>query len=395
MGTEPTLQRTLGLGSSAAFGLAAMIGTGVFVTAGLGAGLAGPAVLVSLLVAGAAATCNGLSSAELAMAHPKSGATYEYASRRLRPWAGALAGWLFLASKSASAAAAALAFGSYVGPAIGVPPLAVTLVLTAFTTGLALTRLTKAGMVNVALLAVSLGSLLAFAAVEGPRARIENFSPFAPAGIGGILSASSILFVAYAGFGRIATMGEEIQDPKRNIPRALLLALAGAATVYLLVTATALGVAGAPDLAAAARSSNAPLEAISNSGFVKKALAAGAAAAIGSAFLNLVLGISRMAFAMSRGGHLPALFARVNASSSPWAAVLLTGAGVAALAAGRRLELLLTISAFAVLLYYLITNVCALRLSKEERIVPPVVPIAGIVACLALAGAAGWRLAHP
>jgi APA family basic amino acid/polyamine antiporter len=386
---EPVLKRTIGLAGAAGFGLGAMVGTGVFVTAGIGAGLAGPAVLLSLLIAGGAAACNGLASAELAMAHPRSGATYEYASRRLAPWTGALAGWLFLASKAASAAAGALAFGAYVG---GPFALAVSFALVAAVTALALFGLGKAGAFNLVLVAVALGSLAAFAVTELPGASTTRFTPFAPGGVEGILTASSLLFVAYAGFGRVATLGEEIDEPRRNIPRALILSLGIAVVVYLLVTAVALGVEGAGRFGELARA-GAPLEALASRGWVRAALSVGAAAAIGSAFLNLILGISRMAFAMARGGHLPGGLAQVNASSSPWVSVLLTGALVAALVAVRRLELLLTISAFAVLLYYAITNLSALRLSPEERLVPPAVPWAGLLSCLALAAAAAWRLA--
>ncbi|HZE99713.1 MAG TPA: APC family permease [Planctomycetota bacterium] len=380
---EPALERSVGLPGAVGFGLGAMVGTGVFVTTSIGAGLAGPAVLVSLVVAGFAGACNGLSSAELAMAYPRSGGTYEYAGRKLSPWAGFLAGWLFLGAKTTSAAATALAFGAALGRSSGLPPLALSLALVAVVTLLNFFKLTRAGAVNLALVALSLLSLTAFVAAGLPRISAGRFTPFAPAGIRGILSAAALLFVAYAGYGRVATLGEEIRDPKRNIPIAVVLSLSAAAVLYLLVTATAVGSLGASAFAAAEKT-GAPLEEAAGARGVKVALAIGAATALGSVFLNLMLGLSRMAFAMARGNDLPAPLCRVNRSASPYVAVLFIGALVGGLVAVRSVVTLLAISAFAILVYYGLTNLSALRLSREERLVHPVVPAAGLACCLAL-----------
>ena len=387
MSSTPALARTIGPVGAVGFGLGAMIGTGIFVYTGEAAGAAGPAVLVSLVLAGIAAACNGLSSAQLAAAHPLSGGTYEYAGRRLSPWAGFLAGWLFLAAKSTSAAATALGFGAYLGPATGLPPAAISGALVAGVTLLNVFRLTRAGAVNLALVAVSVASLAAFVAAGAPRMSAARFTPFAPHGLPGILSAAALLFVAYAGYGRIATLGEEVENPRRTLPRALVLALAAAALIYLAVTAVAVGTLGAEGLAAAARTTRAPLQAAAGPGWVRAALAAGAGTALGAVFLNLMLGLSRMAFAMARGGDLPGPLARVNAASSPVAAVLATGVAVGALVALQDLPRLLSVSAFTVLVYYGLTNLSALRLSAEERFVPRAVAWTGLGFCAVLAAA--------
>jgi APA family basic amino acid/polyamine antiporter len=384
MAGEPVLERNVRLPSAVGFGLGAMVGTGVFVTTAIGAGMAGPAVLVSLVLAGIAAACNGLSSAELAMVHPLSGGTYEYAGRRLSPWAGFLSGWLFLAAKTTSAAATALAFGRYVAALTGLPPLAVSLALVVVATILGLFRLTKAGVLNLGLVGISAASLLAFIVFGLPGISAERFHPFAPHGVQGILTASSLLFVAYAGYGRVATLGEEIEDPKRSIPIAVVLSLIAAATLYILVTATAVGSIGAEAFAEAVKG-GAPLDAAAGPAWLKVTLAVGAAAALGSVFLNLLLGLSRMAFAMGRGGDLPSILTRVNVSSSPYIAVLVVGAAIGGLVAVRSVTILLSISAFAVLVYYSLTNLSALRLGREERLVPPAVPVVGLIFCLALA----------
>ncbi|HEX7896878.1 MAG TPA: amino acid permease [Planctomycetota bacterium] len=381
------LKRVIGPVGAVGFGLGAMVGTGVFVYTGHAAGMAGPAVLLSLALAGVAAACNGLSSASLAAVHPRSGGTYEYASRRLSPWAGFLAGWLFLAAKTTSAAATALAFGAYAGAATGLPPLALSGALAVAATLLLLFGLARAGLVNLVLVALSVAALAAFVATGLPRVSAGNFAPFAPRGAAGVLSAAAFLFVAYAGYGRIATLGEEIENPRRNIPLALVAALAVAAVLYLAVTATAVGSIGAAAFARAAATTGAPLEAAAGPGWVKAALAFGAATALGSVFLNLLLGLSRMAFAMARGGDLPGALARVNAASSPFAAALAAGILVGGLILVRDVRKLASVSAFTVLVYYGLTNLAALRLAREERLVHPAVAWAGLGFCLSLAAA--------
>jgi APA family basic amino acid/polyamine antiporter len=386
----PALKRTIGLVAAIGFGLGSMVGTGVFVYTGVASGMAGAAVLVSVILAGLAAACNGLSSAELAAVYPRSGGTYDYAGRLLSPWAGFLAGWLFLAAKTTSAAATALGFGAYVGELTSLPPLALSGALVAGVTILNLFRLTKAGLINLALVSVSVLALAAFVATGLSRVSPERFTPFAPHGLRGVLSASALLFVAYAGYGRIATMGEEVKDPRRTIPIALVTSLGFAAFLYVLVTAVAVGSIGAEAFAAAA-GGGAPLEAAAGPGWVKAVLSLGAATALGSVFLNLMLGLSRMAFAMARGNDLPGPIAKVNAASSPFVAVAFVGAAVGALVAIRSIVGLVSVSAFTVLVYYGLTNLSALRLKREERLVHPAVPWAGLAFCLSLAASVPLR----
>jgi APA family basic amino acid/polyamine antiporter len=381
---EPVLERSVGITTAIGFGLGAMVGTGVFVYTGVAAGMAGPAMLVSLGIAGIAAACNGLSSAQLAMNFPRSGGTYLYAGEMLSPWAGFLAGWLFLAAKAASAAATALGFGAYLGALIPVPPAAIASVLAAATIVLDLFRLQNAGRINLVLVAVTLASLVAFVAAGWGGVRHENFTPFAPKGVLGILSAASLLFVAYAGYGRVATLGEEIENPRRNIPIAIVLSLAASASIYGLVSYVAVGRAGATwtTLPASNRA-------------VQVGLSIGAATAMGSVFLNLMLGLSRMAFAMGRGGDLPGVLSRVNRFSSPYAAVLVVGVSVLVLIAWKNLVGLVSLSAFTILVYYGLTNLSALRLRKEQRLVPAFVSAAGLVFCVGLAASVPPKLMIP
>jgi APA family basic amino acid/polyamine antiporter len=381
--SEPALERSVGLVQAVGFGLGAMVGTGVFVYTGVASGLAGPAMLVSLGLAGVAATCNGLSSAQLAMNFPRSGGTYEYAGRMLSPWLGFLAGWLFLAAKSTSAAATALGFGTYVGQATGLPPMAVSLTLAGLTIALDLYRLQGAGRLNLVLVSITLLSLIAFVAAGSGEVRRENFSPFAPHGVSGILSAASLLFVAYAGYGRVATLGEEIENPRRNIPIAVILSLAAATAIYVAVSAVAIGRSGTWTTLPAPNKA------------VRVALAIGAATAMGAVFLNLMLGLSRMSFAMGRGGDLPRPLAAVNRFSSPFASVLFVGTIVVTLICVGNLVGLVSLSAFTILVYYGLTNLSALRLAKDQRFVPLGVPAVGLAVCLLLAASVPPKLMAP
>ncbi len=188
----------------------------------------------------------------------------------------------------------------------------------------------------------------------------------------------------------MATLGEEIADPRRSIPIAVVLSLSITVLLYLLVTGVAVGLVGAEAFARGA-DGGAPLVDAAGPAWVKVGLAVGAATALASVFLNLMLGLSRMAFAMGRGGDLPHALVRVNASSSPYVAVLAAGAMVAALISVRSVVTLLGISAFAVLIYYSLTNLSALRLRSEERLVSPAVPACGLLFCLALAGSVPLR----
>ncbi|MBI2932569.1 MAG: amino acid permease [Planctomycetes bacterium] len=311
------------------------------------------------------------------MNFPRGGGTYEYAGRMLSPWAGFMAGWLFLGAKTTSAAATAIGFGAYAGSMTRMPPLAISLALVTAITMLNLFRLAGAGALNLVLVMAAMGSLVTFVTAGWGTVARDNLVPFAPNGVYGVPSAAALLFVAYAGYGRVATLGEEIREPRRNIPRAVMLSLAGAAVLYGLVSFVAIGSIGAPAFAQAAVK-GAPLEEATRHAAVKAALAVGAAAALGAVFLNLMLGLSRMAFAMARGKDLPAPLSKVNAASSPVFAVAL-------LVALGNIVRLVSISAFTILVYYGLTNLSALCLKREHRFVHPFVPGFGLVFCAALA----------
>jgi basic amino acid/polyamine antiporter, APA family len=393
------LSRVVGVPGAVLMGLGSILGTGIFVSVGIAAGVAGPSVVLAVALAAVVATFNGLSSAQLAASHPVSGGTYEYGYRYLTPALGFTAGWMFLVAKSASAATAALGFGGYLLTAFGVEAplprillgLGVVAVLTAVVAG----GMGRSNRANAAIVSFTLLALLAFVAAGAPGAVAgggRHFAPFFPSdheGMRGLLHGTALMFVAYTGYGRIATLGEEIRDPARNIPRAIVATLLVTMVLYVAVVAVAVGVAGAPGLAEATRSAAAPLELVAQ-GFnvpaVSWLVAAAAITAMAGVLLNLLLGLSRVMLAMGRRRDLPQWVAYVDpATASPRPAVLVTGILIAGLVLLGDVRITWSFSAFTVLVYYALTNLAALRLPPEHRRFPPILPFLGLLSCLGLA----------
>lgn len=399
-----SLRRTVGLPGAVLLGLGSMVGTGVFVSIGIAAEAAGAAVVATVVVAALLALANGLSSAQLAAAHPVSGGTYEYGYRFIAPVAGFAAGWMFLCAKSASAATAALGLAGYLleavpalerlplPDAVRMRVLGALLVLTVTAVVAGGIRRSNAG--NALLVAVTffgLGALVVTAlptTVEGGTAPFAGWMPSDGPGWRGFLEGCALMFVAFTGYGRVATLGEEVRDPARVIPRAILATLAVVTLVYVAVALVGVSVLGAEGYAAVTAATAAPLEAVARSvgGTPLGLLVAFAAAtALAGVLLNLVLGLSRVALAMARRGDAPTALARVDAErGSPTPAVWGCGGLITALALIGDIRLTWSFSAFTVLIYYAMTNLAALRMPAELRRVPAWVPGLGLIGCLSL-----------
>ena len=397
----PRLARELGVFGAVMMGLGSIVGTGVFVSIGIAAGVAGPAVVVAVAVGALVATFNGLSSAQLAANHPVSGGTYEYGYRFLSPTLGFAAGWMFLVAKSASAATAALGFAGYLLLALGADVgrwlVPVALVATLVITAVVYSGIRRSNAANVVVVSVTLGALVAFVAGGAPTALAnagESFAGFveAPDGGGGlraVLYASALMFVAYTGYGRIATLGEEVKEPRTTIPRAIITTLWVTAGLYLAVALVAVGAVGADGLAAATAERAAPLE-VAARAFrvpgVAQIVAVGAVTSMLGVLLNLVLGLSRVLLAMGRRADVPRVFGRLDAAgTTPGPAVLMVGGIIAAIALVGDVRATWSFSAFAVLVYYAVTNLAALYVPDEGRLFPRWVSGAGLVACAGLA----------
>ena len=368
-------------------GLGSIIGTGVFISLGIGASIAGPMILPAIGLAGLVALCNGLSSAQLAANHPVSGGTYEYGHRWLNPSLGFVAGWMFLCAKSASAATAALGFALYLNPENSLPiALAIVWVITAIT----LLGIQRTNTINTLIVGAVLLSLIAFVVFGAPAisANPQNWqSALDGENFEKLLPATALMFVAFTGYGRIATLGEEVTEPRRTIPRAIIATLVTTTVIYIVVTWVALANAGNQfsSLALIAQTFSGPS--------LVKVLTAGAIIAMASVLLNLVLGLSRVVLAMGRRCDLPKTTARITDSTKvPAVATIVVGCLITGLVCVGDMKLTWSFSAFTVLVYYALTNLCAIRLKIEERVYPSWVSYIGLFACLCLAVFVEWRI---
>lgn len=378
------LSRQLTSRDAIVVGLGSMIGAGVFSAVGPAARATGNAVLVSLLVAAALAYCNATSSASLAALYPESGGAYVYGRRRLGRLWGALAGWAFVVGKVSSCAAMALTFGRYVAPSYARPlAIAAVVALTTLNTfGVRKTVGATRAIVAVVLLALAVTLV---AVLGGGQPSAARLWPLADVGALAILRGAGFLFFAFAGYARIATLGEEVVDPARTIPRAIPAALGIALLVYAAVVTSALAAVGADTLAA----SPAPLADAVRAGRLAPlafVVRVGAAVASLGVLLSLLVGVSRTAFAMASQRDLPAWLAAVHPLHRvPHRAELAVGAAVVALLAFVELGGAIGFSSFSVLLYYAITNAAALTLSPSERRWPRPIAALGLAGCLLVA----------
>lgn len=396
--TSSQLARVVGLPGAVLLGLGSILGTGVYVSIGLGASLANSAVVTAIAIAAVVAICNGLSSAQLAANHPVSGGTYEYGYRYAHPKLGFLAGWMFLCAKSASAATAALGVAGYALVALDAEsfayrtPIALGFVLlwTWIVAG-GMRRSNLANTLIVSLTLLGLGAFVLGGLVTLQGEQTSAWQGWWPAELEArtLLEAVALLFVAFTGYGRVATLGEEVRDPARTIPRAVIATLALTAVIYVAVGFVLVSLADPSELARITAASAAPLEVMARSmnwpalapwiGFT-------AITAMAGVLLNLLLGLSRVLLAMARRGDMPPGLARIEATrGSPAAAVWTIGVLIAALVLIGDVYATWSFSAFTVLIYYAITNLCALRLPTEQRRFPRVFAWGGLASCLFLA----------
>jgi APA family basic amino acid/polyamine antiporter len=377
--TAPSrLARRLGTFDAVVLGLGSMVGAGIFAALSPAARYAGSGLLIGLVIAGAVAYCNATSSARLAALYPESGGTYVYGRRRLGDVWGYLAGSAFVVGKVASCAAMALTFGHYAAPSIA-RPLAVGSVVAL--TAVNLAGIDKTAGLTRAIVAVVLGSLAVFVvvALAGGTVDAGHLSD-THGGVLGILRSGGILFFAFAGYARIATLGEEVVAPERTIPRAIAVALGLTIAIYAVVALAAL-LAAPPSLLAATQ---APLRAVVRTGSLdgfEPVVQVGAAVASLGVLLSLLAGVSRTVFAMAANRHLPHALAAVHERRRvPHIAELVVGTVVVVVAATADIRNAIGFSSFCVLFYYAIANASALTL--RQRLL---VPAAGAAGCLVLA----------
>jgi basic amino acid/polyamine antiporter, APA family len=393
--SSPGLARRLGVGDAVVIGLGSMIGAGVFSAFGPAARAAGTGLLGGLVIAAVIAYCKATASAQLAAVYPVSGGTYIYGREQLGHWWGFIAGWGFLVGKTASCAAMALTFANYAVPG---PWWAQRLVAVAAVSGLAALNyrgVAKTAMVTRVLVGATLAALVVVVtgiavAWDGAIADLGGLLTQTRGGAYGLLQSAGLLFFAFAGYARIATMGEEVVDPQRTIPRAIPVALAITLVIYFVVGTAALLAAGPERLASVV----APLAvAVHAAGAdwlapVVRVVRVGAMLASLGALLALIAGVGRTTLAMARHHDLPSWLAAVHPRFRvPYHAEATLAVLVSVLVVVTDLQGVIGFSSVGVLVYYAIANAAAGTLPAAQRRWPRGLHILGITGCAVLIGA--------
>lgn len=382
---QSQLRRRLGTGDAVVIGLSSMIGAGIFAALAPAARAAGAGLLIGLAVAGVLAYCNATSSARLAALYPASGGTYVYGRQRLGEFWGFLAGWGFVIGKTASCAAMALTVGAYAWPAHAHAVAVASVLSLTVIDYLGVQKSTWLARIIVTTVLLVLAAVIVATFGFGAGDVVANVTDLQGISWGGVLQAAGLLFFAFAGYARIATLGEEVRDPVRTIPRAIPIALAITLAVYAAAAVAVLSVLGPQRLASTGR----PLvEAVrvANAGWLVPIVAIGAALAALGSLLSLLLGVSRTTLAMARDRHLPRHLDAVHPRFSvPHRAEVAVGAVAAVLAATVDLRGAIGFSSFAVLVYYAIANASAYSLRPDEGAPPKIIPVLGVLGCVVVA----------
>lgn len=385
MTPNPALARRLGTSDAVVIGVGSMIGAGIFASFAPAAAAAGAGLLVGLVIAAIVAYCNATASAQLAAQYPTSGGTYIYGRERLGEWSGFLAGWSFVIGKTASCAAMALTFAAYAAPAGWEKPVAVAAVLAlAAVNYFGVTRTAGLTRIIVAIVLIVLALVVIIGLSAGNPAGNDLGKDLFIDGPYGVLQSAGLLFFAFAGYARIATMGEEVKTPQRTIPRAIVTALFIVLVVYAFIAITVLLVVGPEHLATSA----APLVDVvsaANANWAVPIVQIGASAAALGALLALVAGVGRTSLAMARNRDLPSWLAGVHPKYQvPHRAEIALAIVVSVLILTVDLRGTIGFSSFGVLLYYFIANASAFTQAKEQRRYPKALQILGGVGCLIL-----------
>lgn len=386
------LQRRLTLSDAILLGLGSMLGAGVFVVWGPAVQAAGGWLLVGLALAAVVAFFNATASAQLAARYPTSGGAYVYGRAQLGPTWGFLAGWGFVVGKTASAAAMALAIAAYLTPD-GWQPRVFAVAVVVLLAAVNYRGITKTALATRVIAVIVLGLLLALVVTNGIA--VSDGHPWdlpgAFPGVYGILQSAGFLFFAFAGYSRLATLGEEVIEPRRTIPLAILGALGIAVLVYAAIGTSVLAVLGVEAVVAVP----APLADAASMGPYPVvgwwAARIGAGVAAGGALLSLLAGISRTTLAMARNADLPRALAEIHPTNkTPYVADAVGVLVVCALVWFVDLRGAIGFSAAGVLVYYFITNAAAFT-QTEDRRSPRAFQVLGMCLCVVLVVTLPWQ----
>jgi len=387
-GYDPTvtqLQRRLGVPAATAIGVASMLGAGIFFVWAPAAADAGAGILIALPLAGAVAALNALSTTRLAMAHPVSGGAYAYGRAELGRVPGFVAGVLFLVGKTASVAAIASIAGAYLWPEFARPVAVAAVAVLAIVNATGIRSTAVVSIVIASLVVAVLLAVLIVTAVQGAGTAPRSPIAFTGGGLG-VLQGAALIFFTFAGYARVATLGEEVRDPGRTLPRAVIAALAIVLVLSAATAAILLMRLGAHGLAA----SSSPLADAVGPGAETFIRITAAVACLGS-LLSVLAGLSRTSLAMARDGELPGRLAGISERTAApvFAELAVAVVGVAAVLLLDPARLV-GVSACAVLGYYGIAHLAAIARARRLGARPPVLPLLGLLGCAALALSTPW-----
>ena len=386
------LKRTLNLFDATAIGIGAIIGAGIFVVLGIAVGYAGPAIIISMIIAGVIASFTAFSFAELGSAIPKEGGVYGFAYEIISPFVAFLVGCLWLFAQVIAGTAISLGFANYFIEIFPFFSLKIVAVLAALAlTTLNLVGIKQSASVNNILVLTKIAILCLFIGIGIYQIDPSNYSQFAPNGAFGILQGAAFIFFAYLGFGRIAVLGEEVKNPARTLPLSILFALITSVVLYVLTGLTATGLLDYRVLAG----SGSPLaDAATVTGNIAlvSAVSFGALVATASVLLTNLMGLSRVSFAMARNGQLPKSIAKVHSKfGTPYVSILAMGALMAALTVVLDLRQTVAMTSFSLLSTHVVLNYSVIRLRKKNPDLKtfrsplyPVIPSLGMISCLIL-----------
>jgi APA family basic amino acid/polyamine antiporter len=398
------LIRSLGFWGAAGIGIGAIIGTGIFVLIGVAAGVAGPAVILSFIIAGFVALLTGLSTAELSSFIHESGGSYIYTTKAFGAFPGFVVGWMKSFDYIVGASAVSVGFAAYFAYFVGIPATTATIVIVATFWPLVLMLLNLKGIqeaswTNNLLVALKILALLIFIVV-GASALIasgdySNYFPFFPHGFSGVMSGAAIIFFAFIGFNTIATMAEEVKDPESNVPRAILFAFAVCTLIYIAVAIVAVGIVNWEALGSTSAPLEFALKTITDNIFILEFLAVSALFATTSVIMASIMGGSRALFAMARQGVLPKVLSTISRQNVPVYTILLCGFVISGIVLATRgnLNWLASIFNFGTLLTFFFINLSLLQLRKTMPDVKrgfkvplyPYTPVFALISCIVLA----------
>ncbi|MEU6117681.1 amino acid permease [Streptomyces sp. NPDC047117] len=412
-GEGGTLRRSLGMWQLTMISIGATLGTGIFVVLGEAVPDAGPAVIISFVIAGITALFSALSYAELAGTIPVSGSSYSYAYATLGELVAWVCGWCLILEYGVSVAAVAVGWGQYLnellsgtlgftipeviaappgdGGIFNLPALLVVLLAMVFLLGGA----KESARANAIMVAVKIAALLLFCGVAFQGIRAGNYAPFMPLGMAGVSAAGATLFFSYIGFDAASTAGEEAKNPQRDLPRAIMLSLVIVTALYCLVAAVAVGALPWQKFSGTEAALAGIMKDVTGQSFWAVLLAFGAVVAIASVVLTVLYGQTRILFAMSRDGLVPKVFSKVHPKTgAPRANTVIVSLFCGILAAAVPLGQLADATSIGTLFAFALVNVAVIVLRKTRPDMPrsfrtplsPLFPVIGFVLCIWMMG---------